>query len=148
VISLFSDSIEKIVALASLMPIVASMGGVSGTQTLTIMVRQMALGELKLENAAGAIIKEMMIALINGTVFACLAGALAWAWFKTPLLGAVIGMAMLANMLYAGFFGAGIPLILKRFGIDPAVASAVLLITVTDVAGFFTFLSLATIILL
>ena len=148
VISLFSDSIEQIVALASLMPIVASMGGVSGTQTLTIMVRQMALGELKLENALGAIGKEMVIALLNGIVFATLAGALAWAWFKMPLLGAVIAMAMLANMLYAGLFGAGIPLVLKRFGIDPAVASAVLLITVTDVAGFFTFLSLATIILL
>lgn len=148
VVSLFAESIEQIVALAILMPIVASMGGVAGTQALTVTVRQMALGEVKLENARPVVMREMGIALLNGLVFALLASLLAWAWFKMPMLGVVIALAMFANMMYAGFFGAGIPLVLKKFGIDPAVASAVLLITVTDVAGFFTFLGLATLILL
>ncbi|MDR2638458.1 MAG: magnesium transporter [Helicobacteraceae bacterium] len=148
VIGLFSNSIEQIVALAVLMPIVASMGGVSGTQTLTVTVRKLALGEVKLTDARSVIGREVAIALFNGAIFAVCAGALAWAWFKTPLLGVAIALALLSNMLYAGFFGAGIPLILKRFGIDPAVASGVLLTTITDGAGFFTFLGLATLILL
>lgn len=148
VIGFFSDSIEKIVALAVLMPIVASMGGVLGMQTLTVTVRKLALGEVKLEDARSVILREVAIALFNGAIFAACAGLLAWAWFKMPLLGAAIALAMLSNMLYAGFFGAGIPLILKRFGIDPAVASGVLLTTITDGAGFFTFLGLATLILL
>ncbi len=148
VISLFAESIEQIVALAILMPIVASMGGVAGTQSLTVAVRQLALGEIRIENSRPLIVREMKIALFNGTLFAVLVSLLAWGWFKMPMLGVVIACAMFANMMYAGFFGAGIPLLLKRYGIDPAVASAVLLITVTDVAGFFTFLGLATWILL
>jgi magnesium transporter len=148
VIGFFSDSIEQIVALAILMPIVASMGGVLGTQTLTVTVRKLALGEVKIEDARSVVKREIAIALFNGAIFAVCAGALAWAWFGKPLLGAAIALALLANMLYAGFFGASIPLVLKRFGIDPAVASGVLLTTITDGAGFFTFLGLATIILL
>lgn len=148
VISIFESSIEQIVALAILMPIVASMGGVAGTQTLTVTVRQLALGEIKLSSAKNVVFRESQIALLNGTLFAVLASLLAWVWFDMPMLGVVIAIAMFANMLYAGIFGAGIPLVLKRFDVDPAVASAVLLITVTDVAGFFTFLGLATVILL
>jgi magnesium transporter len=148
IISFFTESIEKIVALAVLMPIVASMGGVLGMQTLTVTVRKLALGEVKISDARSVIFREVRIALFNGAIFAVCAGALAWAWFQTPLLGAAIAVAMLANMLYAGFFGAGIPLVLKRFGIDPAVASGALLTTITDGAGFFTFLGVATLILL
>jgi magnesium transporter len=147
-ISFFAESIEQIVALAILMPIVASMGGVLGMQTLTVTVRKLALGEVKISDARSVIAREVAIALFNGAIFAVCAGALAWAWFSMPLLGAAIALAMLSNMLYAGFFGAGIPLALKRFGIDPAVASSALLTTITDGAGFFTFLGLATLILL
>jgi magnesium transporter len=148
VIGLFDQTIQAYVALAVLMPIVASMGGNAGTQSLTIMVRQIALGELGWHEAKGAIRREVIVSLLNGLLFALVMGVVAMLWFHNMRLGIVIGMAMVINLLFAGFFGAIIPLGLKRVGIDPAVASSVLLTTITDVVGFFAFLGLARIILL
>ena len=148
VIGLFDATIAAYVPLAILMPIVASMGGNAGTQTLTVMVRQMALGEIEFGNARSALYKEIAISLLNGLLFALVMGVIAWMWFKQPLLGVVIGMAMIINLFIAGFFGASIPLVLKRLNIDPAVGSTVLLTTATDVFGFFSFLGLAKVILL
>lgn len=147
VIGLFDDTIEKYVALAILMPIVASMGGNAGTQTLAVMVRKMALGEIDLENSQEAIKKEVFIAVFNGMFFAAIIGVIASVWFSTYMLGIVIGLSMVINLLSAGFFGAAIPLILRKFKIDPAVGSTVLLTTVTDIVGFFSFLGLAKVML-
>ena len=148
VISVFDQTIQAYVALAVLMPIVASMGGNAGTQSLTIMVRQIALGELSWREAKGAIRQELIVSLLNGVIFALAMGLIALMWFHDMRLGVVIGLAMIINLLFAGLFGAMIPLGLKRVGVDPAVASSVLLTTVTDVVGFFAFLGLAKIILL
>lgn len=148
VIGLFDETIQSYVALAILMPIVASMGGNAGTQTLAVMVRQLALGDIELENAKDAVKKEVFVSLFNGLLFAVLMGIIAWFWFDTKLLGLVIGMSMIINLFSAGFFGASIPLILKKFNIDPAIGSTVLLTTVTDIVGFFSFLMLAKVILL
>ncbi len=147
VIGLFDQTIQAYVALAVLMPIVASMGGNAGTQSLTVMVRQIALGELSWSEAKGAIRQEVIVSLLNGTVFALLMGVIALLWFQSARLGLVIALAMVINLLFAGLFGAMIPLLLKRIGVDPAVASSVLLTTVTDVVGFFAFLGLAKTIL-
>lgn len=148
VVSFFEESIEQVVALAVLMPIIASMGGTSGTQTITVTVRQMALGNIKLVNAKDVIEREIQISLFNGVLFGILAGIVSWIWFDMPQLGLVMAIAMFANLVYAGFFGAGIPLLMKKLDVDPALASSVFLITVTDMAGFFTFLGLATLVLL
>jgi len=147
VIGLFDETIRKYVALAVLMPIVASMGGNAGTQSLTIMVRQIALGEMSWSEAKESIRQEIIVALLNGLIFAFLMGLIALFWFHDQRLGIVIALAMVINLLAAGFFGAVIPLGLKKIGTDPAVASTVLLTTVTDVVGFFAFLGLAKIIL-
>ena len=148
VIGLFEDTINSMVALAVLMPIVASMGGNAGTQSLTVIVRQLALGEISKGDAFRSIKKEVAISLMNGFLFAIVMGLIAWIWFKIPLLGVVIGLSMIINLFMAGFFGALIPLALKFFKIDPAIGSTVILTTVTDVVGFFSFLGLAKIILL
>jgi len=148
VIGFFDETIQSYVALAILMPIVASMGGNAGTQTLAVMVRQLALGDIELENAKDAVKKEVIVSLLNGILFAILMGIIAWLWFDEKLLGVVIGISMILNLFSAGFFGASIPLVLKKFNIDPAVGSTVLLTTVTDIIGFFSFLMLAKIILL
>jgi magnesium transporter len=148
VIGLFESTINSMVALAVLMPIVASMGGNAGTQSLTVIVRQLALGEISKGDAFRSIKKEVVISLMNGFLFAILIGIIAWFWFHIPLLGVVIGLSMIINLLMAGFFGAIIPLTLKWFHIDPAIGSTVILTTVTDVVGFFSFLGLAKIILL
>ncbi len=148
VIGLFDATIAAYVPLAVLMPIVASMGGNAGTQTLTVMVRKMALGDIEFANARSALYKEITVSVLNGLLFALIMGVIAWIWFRQPLLGAVIGMAMIINLFVAGFFGASIPLLLKRLNIDPAVGSTVLLTTATDVFGFFSFLGLAKVILL
>ena len=143
VIQYFDETIQAFVALAVLMPIVASMGGNAGTQTLTVTVRRLALGDIELENAKETIKKEVALALANGVVFAILLGIVATVWFSMPMLGVVIALSMLINLFAAGFFGAVIPLLLKRANIDPAVGSTVILTTVTDVVGFFSFLGLA-----
>jgi magnesium transporter len=148
VIGVFDATIQSLVALAILMPIVASMGGNAGTQTLTVTVRQMALGDIENEDAKKTIYKEVIISLVNGLLFAAVIGLIAYAWFKLPLLGVVIALSMVINLLSAGFFGAVIPLTLQKLKIDPAIGSTVLLTTVTDVVGFFSFLGLATLILL
>ncbi len=148
VISIFDSTIQAYVALAVLMPIVASMGGNAGTQTLTVVVRKLALGEITFENAKEALFKETLVATINGGIFAIIMGLVAYAWFNAPMLGAVIALSMVVNLFFAGLFGALIPLGLKRFHIDPAVGSTVLLTTITDVVGFFSFLGLASWILI
>jgi magnesium transporter len=148
VIGLFDATIEQMVALAVLMPIVASMGGNAGTQTLTVTVRALAMKELTAANAGRVIGKELIVGALNGVLFAALIGAVAWFWFGSGTLGVVIGLAMIVNMLVAGLAGTTIPLMLERIGIDPAVASSVFLTTVTDVVGFFVFLGLAALILL
>jgi len=148
VIGVFQDTIDSMVALAVLMPIVASMGGNAGTQTLTVVVRQLALGEIATDDAIRIIKKEVIISLMNGAIFAVVMGTIAWIWFGLPLLGVVIGMSMIINLLMAGFFGAIIPLFLKKIKVDPAIGSSVVLTTVTDVMGFFSFLGLAKLILL
>ena len=148
VIGLFDATIQSLVALAVLMPIVASMGGNAGTQTLTVTVRQMALGSIEYDDAKKTIYKEVIISLVNGLLFAIVIGIIAYLWFNIPLLGLVIAMSMIINLISAGFFGAVIPLVLEKFKIDPAIGSTVILTTVTDIVGFFSFLGLATIILL
>ena len=148
VISLFDESINKIVALAILMPIVASMGGNTGTQALTVTVRRLATREITFSNAKSVIGREFAIAFVNGVIFAVLVGIVAHVWFGIAGLGVVIAAAMLINLAGAGFFGVIIPMSLKRFGVDPAVASPVLLTTITDAVGFLSFLGLATWILL
>lgn len=148
VIGLFEESLSQYVALAILMPIVASMGGNAGTQTLTVVVRQLALGEISNTNAYSTIKKEVIISLANGLTFALLLSIIAYLWFGEYMLGVVIAMSMVINLLTAGFFGTVIPLGLKRFDIDPAIGSTVVLTTATDVVGFFSFLGLATYILL
>jgi magnesium transporter len=148
VIGIFDATIQSLVALAILMPIVASMGGNAGTQTLTVTVRQMALGEIDYQDAKKIIYKEVVISLVNGVLFATIIGVVAYLWFSLPLLGVVIGISMIINLFSAGFFGAVIPIILQKRGIDPAIGSTVILTTVTDVVGFFSFLGLATLILI
>ena len=143
VIGLFDATLEQMVALAVLMPIVASMGGNAGTQTLTVSVRALAMKELTPTNAVRVIGKEALVGVFNGILFAVLIGVVAWAWFGNVELGVVIGMAMIVNMLVAGLAGTTVPLALDRMGIDPAVASSVFLTTITDVVGFFVFLGLA-----
>ncbi|PLY08478.1 MAG: magnesium transporter [Arcobacter sp.] len=148
VIGLFDATIQSLVALAVLMPIVASMGGNAGTQTLTVTVRQMALGAIEYDDAKKTIYKEVTISLVNGFLFAFIIGVISFLWFKIPLLGVVIAISMVINLISAGFFGAVIPLLLEKLDIDPAIGSTVILTTVTDIVGFFSFLGLATIILL
>ncbi len=148
VIGLFSDTLQSMVALAVLMPIVASMGGNAGTQTLTVVVRQLALGDISQGDAMRIIKKEVAISLLNGFFFAIIMGIIASIWFDTWMLGVVIALSMVINLFMAGFFGATIPLFLKKMNIDPAIGSTVILTTVTDVVGFFSFLGLATYILL
>ncbi len=148
VINLFQATIEQVVALAVLMPIVASMGGNAGTQTLTIAVRALATKEMSNANVWRFIMKETAVGFLNGIMFAILVGLVTWLWFSSPILGIVIGLAMVVNMLIAGIFGISIPVLLDKTSIDPALASGVFLTTVTDVIGFFSFLGLASLILL
>ncbi|GAB5469049.1 MAG: magnesium transporter [Rhodospirillales bacterium] len=148
VIGLFEDALSRVVALAVLLPIVASMGGNAGTQTLTIAVRALAMHDLTGANATRMIGKEVIVGLANGLVFAVVTGVIAWVWFNMPEIGLVIGAAMVVNMAAAAFSGILIPLILERLKVDPAIASTVFLTTVTDVVGFFSFLGLASLILL
>jgi magnesium transporter len=148
VIGIFTDTLQSLVALAVLMPIVASMGGNAGTQSLTIVVRQLALGNIAKRDAFKTIKKEVFIALVNGMVFAVIMGMIAYIWFDKGILGVVIGLSMIITLLSAGFFGSVVPLLLKRCKVDPAIGSSVVLTTLTDLIGFFSFLGLATIILI
>ena len=143
VISLFDATIEQMVALAVLMPIVASMGGNAGTQTMTIAVRALATRDLSPANAMRFTLRECAVGLINGLLFALIMGLFAWAWFGSDQLGLIIGAALVINLLAAALAGILVPLTLDRFDIDPAVASGTFVTTVTDVVGFFAFLGLA-----
>ncbi len=148
VIGLFEAAIEKVVALAILMPIVASMGANAGTQTLTVAVRAIAVKELTASNALKIITKETLIGGINGIIFAIIISLISIYWFENLLLGLIIGLAMILNLIIAGFAGIVIPLVLGKLKIDPALASAVVLTTITDVFGFLSFLGLATLFLI
>ena len=148
VIGFFQASIEKVVALAVLMPIVASMGGNAGTQTLTVSVRALAMKELTAANAFKIVTKETFVGGINGFIFALIIGLLSAYWFNDTLLGFVIALAMILNLIIAGLAGTLIPLTLNKFNIDPALASGVILTTITDVFGFLSFLGLATIVII
>lgn len=143
VISLFDATIEQMVALAVLMPIVASMGGNAGTQTMTVAVRALATRTLSPVNALRFTLRECAVGLINGVLFAGIVGIFAWAWFGSNQLGLIIGAAMIINLLAAALAGILVPLTLDRFEIDPAIASGTFVTTVTDVVGFFAFLGLA-----
>lgn len=144
VISLFEATIEQIVALAVLMPIVAGMGGNAGSQTMTVTVRALATRNLDIHNAWRVVRREAGVGLLNGMVFGLLIGLVAGFWFQDPNIGGIIAAAMLINMLAAAIAGILIPLLLDRVGADPAVSSAVFVTTVTDITGFFAFLGLAT----
>jgi magnesium transporter len=148
VIGIFDTTLQALIPLAILMPIVASMGGNAGTQTLTVVVRQIALGEIEFGDGREIIKKEVIISLVNGFLFALVISVVTYFWFDQYMLGVVIGVAMVVNLFVAGFFGSMIPLTLKRFHIDPAIGSTVLLTTATDIFGFFVFLGLAQTILL
>jgi magnesium transporter len=144
VLGLFEGQLEKMVALAVLAPIVASQGGNAATQTMTVAVRALATRELSSANAARIIAREVLAGLVNGIAFAVITGVAAVAWFKVPALGVVIGLAMVCNLVAGALGGILVPLVLQRFRADPAVSSGVFVTTVTDVVGFFSFLSIAT----
>ncbi|OCX42448.1 magnesium transporter [Campylobacter ornithocola] len=148
IISLFSGEIEQLVALAVLMPIVASMGGNTGSQALAVTVRKLSLNEVEFKDAKKVILRESGISLLNGLIFASIMSIIAFIWFKTALLGLVIALSMLINLALAGFVGSFVPLTLKKFKIDPAVGSSVVITAITDGLGFFSFLLLAKMILL
>lgn len=148
VIAQFEVILAQIVALAVLMPIVASMGGNAGTQSLTVAVRALATKDLTGANVWRVIRREVTVGLINGMVFAIVMSIIGMLWFGSPALGSVIGMAMVINLVIAGLAGTAIPVILDRVGIDPALASGAFVTTVTDVVGFFAFLGLAAVVLL
>lgn len=149
VISQFDATIEQIVALAILLPIVAAMGGNAGMQVVTVTVRALATRDLTPSNNVWrAVLKEVLIAAMNATVFAAIMGTIAAVWFSSPALGLVLGASMICNMLWAGLAGTLIPLTLSRLGMDPAISAGPFLTTTTDVLGFFSFLGLATLFLL
>ncbi|MCK5297219.1 MAG: magnesium transporter [Alphaproteobacteria bacterium] len=148
VVGLFEHTLEKVIALAILMPVVASMGGNAGHQTLAVVVRALAMKELTAGNALRIVGKEALVGCLNGFLFALLAGSVVCWWFDNMNLGLVIGLAMIINLFLAGLAGIVIPLTLSNLKIDPAVSSGVFLTAITDVAGFFVFLGLASLLLL
>jgi magnesium transporter len=148
VVSNFEGTLEKVVAIAVLMNVVASMGGIAGTQTLTLVTRGIALGQVSRNNRSWLISKELIVGLFNGAVWAAVVGAIAWLWFEDTNIGLVIAAAMIINLVIAAFSGVAIPLFLKKMGIDPAIAGSVVLTTITDIVGLFVFLGLATLFLL
>ncbi|MEH6468601.1 MAG: magnesium transporter [Porticoccus sp.] len=145
VINIFEATIDKVVALAILMPIVASMGGVAGSQTLTVVIRGMALGQVSRNNLRWLLSKEFAVGALNGMLWALVMGAVAALWFKDPMIAVIIAAAMVINLIAAALAGAALPVILKACKIDPALAGSVALTTITDVVGFFSFLGLATV---
>jgi magnesium transporter len=144
VLGLFEGQLQQMVALAVLAPIVASQGGNATTQTMTVAVRALATQDLRDANAWRVVRREVLVGLLNGVAFAVITGAAAYVWFRVPGLGVVIGLAMVCNLVAAALGGILIPLALHRFRFDPAVASSPFVTTVTDVVGFFSFLSIAT----
>lgn len=147
VMALFEAQLEKLVALAVLAPIVASQGGNAATQTMTVAVRALGTGELGSWNMSRFFRREMIVGLLNGVAFAVITGAVAGLWFGNPMLGLVIGLAMVTTLIIAALAGVAVPLALDRAGIDPAISSGTFVTTVTDVVGFFSFLGIATLLL-
>lgn len=147
VIGLFSATIEQVVALAVLMPIVASMGGIAGSQTLTLVIRAQALGQLGTGNTRALLTKEISIGLLNGILWALVVATVATLWFKDIHIGITIGVALVINLTVAALAGVLVPVILKKMNIDAALAGGVVLTTVTDVIGFMAFLGVATLII-
>lgn len=148
VIGWFEATLQQVVALAILMPVVASMGGIAGSQALTVVIRGMALGHVAWSNARVLMFKELMVALLNSLIWALVVGAVAVVWFGNGRLGLIVGAALIINLMVAALSGAGIPLLLRKLSIDPALAGGVILTTVTDVVGFIAFLGLGTAFLL
>ena len=143
IIYLFQDTLDQVVYLAVLMPIVANMGGVAGTQTLTLVIRSLALGHISSSNSRWLLIRELGVAGLNGVAWAIVIATITFAWYGDFPLSLVIGVAMLINLVVAALAGAYLPLFLNRIKIDPALAGSVALTTVTDSIGFFVFLGLA-----
>ncbi|MBB1487238.1 magnesium transporter [Oceanospirillum sediminis] len=148
VIGQFEEALGQIVALAVLMPVVASMGGIAGSQTLTLAIRGLALNQIASSNTRWLLMKELAVGVLNGTVWAAVVAVVAWFWFNDIGLSAVIAAALIFNLLAAAVSGILVPLTLKKLGIDPALSGAVILTTVTDIIGFLSFLGLATLFLL
>ena len=148
VIGLFEATLQQVVALAILMPVVASMGGIAGSQTLTVVIRGIALGTVGASNARWLLMKELAVGFASGVLWAVVVAVVAIAWFESVTLGVVAGVAIVLNLVVAAVAGATIPLLLKRLDIDPALAGGVILTTVTDVVGFVAFLGLGTALLL
>lgn len=148
VIGWFEATLQQVVALAILMPVVASMGGIAGTQALTVVIRGMALGQVGWSNVRWLMFKELMVGVLNSLTWALVVGAVAIMWFGEGLLGVIVGVSLVINLVAAAIAGAGLPLILRSLSIDPALAGGVILTTVTDVVGFISFLGLGTIFLL
>ncbi len=145
VVKVFAGTIEKLVILAVLMPVVAGMGGNAGTQTITVLVRSLALGELELKDAKKILMKEVAVGFLNGLLIGAGAAVIAYLLGAGPAVGLLIFLAMIANLVIAGFSGAFIPLLLKWFKVDPAISAGIFVTTCTDIGGFFSFLGLATI---
>ena len=144
----FEQALDKIVALAVLMPVVASMGGIAGSQTLTLTIRGLALDQIAASNVRWLANKELAVGAVNGLVWALAVALVSFLWFQNVGIALVLAAAMVLNLLAAAFAGVAIPLLLHRWGIDPALSGAVILTTVTDIIGFLSFLGLATIFLL
>ncbi|MCB1740335.1 MAG: magnesium transporter [Gammaproteobacteria bacterium] len=148
VIGLFEATLQQVVALAILMPVVASMGGIAGSQTLTVVTRGLALGQVGSNNARDLLMKELRVGIVSSVIWALVVALVAGLWFADPAIGLVGGCAIIVNLVVAAVAGAIIPLSLKQLGVDPALAGGVLLTTVTDVIGFMAFLGLGTVLLL
>jgi magnesium transporter len=146
-ISLFEDALDRVVALAILMPIVASMGGVAGSQTLTVVIRGMALGQIERGNLNWLLSKEFAVSALNGLLYALVVGCVVSLWFQDPTMALIIGLAMAINLMAAALSGTLLPVFLRSLNIDPALAGTVILTTITDVVGFISFLGLATLFL-
>ena len=144
IISLFEDTIGKVVALAVFLPVVAGQGGIGGTQTLTLVIRSIALGDMPERRAFRLLVREILLGLLHGLLLGVVVGVLAFLWKGNAMLGVVLGVAMVGNMAVAGLAGAATPLMLRLFGLDPALGAAVVVTTVTDVVGFLLFLGIAT----
>ncbi|MFT6268689.1 MAG: magnesium transporter [Alphaproteobacteria bacterium] len=147
-IGLFEATLQEVVALAVLMPVVASMGGIAGSQTLTLIVRGLALGQVTKSNRKALFDKELKVGILNGFIWAVVVGAIAYLWFDSSLLGVVIGIAILLNIIAAAITGVILPVVLSKLKIDPALSGSVILTTVTDIIGFVAFLGLGSIFLL
>ncbi len=143
VISLFESTIEKLVILAAFLPVIAGQGGIGGTQTLTLVVRGLALGEIYGNRGRRLLVRELILGVIHGVLLGVLIGFIGYVWKGNAMLGLILGLAMLGNMVVAGLTGAGVPLLLRRMKLDPAVSSAVFVTTITDILGFLLFLGLA-----